>query len=88
MTLEESYRQEGLETTSWDQFTVNREKFGVEAQFKEALYTVPMSSYQINEEEWKEVVSLAKEMGDVDGTWTWELITRLRMLTVESRRCR
>ena len=88
MTLEESYRQEGLETTSWDQFTVNREKFGVEAQFNEALYTVPMSSYQINEEEWREVVSLAREMGDGDGTWTWGLITRLRMFIVESRRCR
>ena len=67
---------------------MNREKFGVESQFNEALYTVPMSSYQINEEEWKEVVSLAKEMGDVDGTWTWEFTIRLRVFTAKPRRCR
>ena len=58
--------QTGL-STSWDQFIVNREKFGVETSFDENLYTVPMSSLQMNEQEWKEVVDAAKEMEDEDG---------------------
>ena len=56
--------QTGL-SISWDQFTVNREKFGVETSFDENLYTIPMSSLQMNEQEWKEVVDAAKEMEEL-----------------------
>ena len=48
---------------------MNREKFGVETSFDENLYTVPMSSLQMNEQEWKEVVDAAKEMEDEDGIY-------------------
>ena len=53
---------EGNGQTSWDQFSVNKEKFGVESDYDEGVYTVAMSSYQIDQEEWKEVVRTAQEI--------------------------
>ena len=57
--------------TSFDQFSINKEKFGIDAEFNEALYTVPMSSYDVNEDEWKRVVDAAREIerggGNDDG---------------------
>ena len=58
---------------------MNREKFGVETSFDENLYTVPMSSLQMNEQEWKEVVeelhnnnaNCSNYLSFYDSTWTW-----------------
>lgn len=66
-TLEELQASQKLAGTSWDQFSVNKEKFGIETGFNESLYTVPMSSLPMNEDEWKEVVDAAKEMELEDG---------------------
>ena len=63
-SLEEGIKALGAEGTAWDQFRVNRERFGVESGFNEALYTMPMSSLEVNEKEWKEVVRIAEEMGE------------------------
>ena len=63
-SLEEGIKALGSEGTAWDQFRVNRERFGVESGFNEALYTMPMSSLEVNEKEWKEVVRIAEEMGE------------------------
>ena len=65
-TLEEFQSSQEMEG-NWDQFVVNKEKFGIEAGFNESLYTVPMSSLPMNEQEWKEVVDAAKEMELEDG---------------------
>ena len=66
-SLEEGIRSLGAEGTAWDQFQVNRERFGVESGFNEALYTMPMSSLEVDEGEWREVVRIAEEMGEGDG---------------------
>lgn len=57
----------GSEGTAWDQFEVNRERFGVESGYNESLYTMPMSSLEMNEGEWREVVRIAEEMGEGEG---------------------
>ena len=53
---------EGNGQTSWDQFSVNKEKFGVESDYDEGVYTMAMSAYQIDQAEWKEVVRTAQEI--------------------------
>ena len=57
--------------TSFDQFSINKEKFGIDAEFNEALYTVPMSSYEVDEDEWRRVVDAARDIerggGNDDG---------------------
>lgn len=57
--------------TSFDQFSINKEKFGIDAEFNEELYTVPMSSYEVDEDEWRRVVDAAREIerggGNDDG---------------------
>lgn len=55
-----SIRRSG--STSWDQFSLNKEKFGIDSHFNEELYTIPMSSLQINKDEWEEAVSAAREI--------------------------
>ena len=67
-SLEEGIKALGGEGTAWDQFRVNRERFGVESGFNEALYTMPMSSLEMNEKEWREVVKIAEEMGETGET--------------------
>lgn len=67
MSLEEMHQREGNGQTSWDQFSVNKERFGVESQFDEGVYTMPMSSLQINPEEWEEVVRTAREIEREEG---------------------
>lgn len=66
-SLEEGIRALGSEGTAWDQFEVNRERFGVESGYNESLYTMPMSSLEMNEGEWREVVRIAEEMGEGEG---------------------
>lgn len=66
-TLEELQANSNQGRTKWDQFSVNKEKFGIDADFNEALYTVPMSSLEVNDKEWKEVVDAAREMELEDG---------------------
>ena len=60
-----------LAGTSWDQFSVNKEKFGIETGFNESLYTVPMSSLPMSEDEWREVVDAAKDMELEEGMVGW-----------------
>ena len=57
LTLEEEGRD-----APFDQFSANKEKFGIDAVFNEELYNVPMSAYDVKEEEWQEVLSAAREM--------------------------
>ena len=56
------HQLEGSGSTSWDQFSLNKEKFGIDSHFNEDLYTIPMSSLQINKDEWEEAVSAAREI--------------------------
>ena len=65
LSLEEMHQLEGSGSTSWDQFSLNKEKFGIDSHFNEELYTIPMSSLQINKDEWEEAVSAARE---IEGT--------------------
>ena len=70
------HQLEGSGSTSWDQFSLNKEKFGIDTHFNEELYTIPMSSLQINKDEWEEAVSAAKEIEGNDserGKGRWEL---------------
>ena len=62
LSLEEMHQLDGSGSTSWDQFSLNKEKFGIDSHFNEELYTIPMSSLQINKDEWEEAVSAAREI--------------------------
>ena len=58
--MEELASREGHE--SWDQFALNKERFGIDSRYNEDLYTIPMSSMKVDPQEWEEVVNAAKEM--------------------------
>lgn len=47
--------------TGWDQFAVNREKFGVETTFKEELYTSALDKRRCNISE-QEAARIAREI--------------------------
>lgn len=49
----------------WDQFTVNKEKFGVESTFDESLYTTrKVNPEELSEAQRKEALKVAAELGE------------------------
>ena len=79
--------REGRE--SWDQFALNKERFGIDSRYNEDLYTIPMSSMKVDPHEWEEVVNAAKEMerkgegedekGTADDSTMFSDVTKVRI---------
>ena len=77
--MEELASREGHE--SWDQFALNKERFGIDSRYNEDLYTIPMSSMKVDPQEWEEVVNAAKEMekkGAADDSAMFSDVTRVK----------
>lgn len=52
----------------WDQFTINREKFGVQSTYDETLYTTALNEAEFTDEQKQEAIRLAREIENNTGT--------------------
>jgi len=52
------------DNSSWDQFAVNKEKFGVTSDFQEETYTTKLDMSKLSAEQQKKAASLARDIED------------------------